>query len=119
MFFVNFWAVILTFGLALITGEGNSGAVYCWDNPSLIPYIQTAAVASALGQNFIFFTISNFNSLTLATITTTRKLLTFLFSVVLYDHSISSVQWIGVSLVFSGLIYELVGRGGDLKISYA
>jgi len=109
MFFVNFWAVVLTFFLALITGEGKSGAAYCQENPAVISYIQMAAFASAIGQNFIFFTLSNFNSLTLASITTARKLMTFGVSVSLFSHNIVAVEWFGVALVFSALTLKLLG----------
>jgi UDP-galactose transporter B1 len=118
MFFVNFWGGMLAFCLAVLTGEGNAGALYCKNHPDIIPYIQMTAILSAIGQNFIFFTISNFNSLTLATITTVRKLLTFVTSVIVFEHDIRSIQWVGVGLVFSGLIYELICRKGDIILAY-
>ena len=117
MFSVNFWAVILTFFLAVFSGEGNGGAIYVHNNPSVIKYLATAAITSALGQNFVFFTISNFNSLTLMTITTTRKLFTFILSVHLFGHRVFPLQWIGMGMVFSGLVYELVCFPSVLYIS--
>ena len=59
------------------------------------------------GQTFIFYTLKHFNSLVLATITTTRKFFTILASVFLFGHALISEQWIGVALVFLGLVLEL------------
>jgi UDP-galactose transporter B1 len=113
MFFVNLWAVVLTFILAIISGEGNSGVQFCQENPKVIPYIQVAAIASTLGQNFIFFTISNLDSLTLAAITTSRKLITIVLSVFIFGHKIAYIQWTGVALLFSGLFYEWISHGDE------
>ena len=118
MFFVNFWGCILSFVLAVITGQGNSGFYYCSENQIVLWYITLVAVASAIGQNFIFYMISNINTLTLSAVTTLRKLVTFVFSIVVFKHDLFSLQWLGVVLVFGGMIYELVGRGGDLKLQY-
>ena len=72
MFFLNFWGCILLFVLAVISGQGNEGVAYCTENPFVIWYIQIVAIASALGQNFVFYMISNVNTLTLSTVTTSR-----------------------------------------------
>lgn len=65
---------------------------------------------SALGQNFIFYTLHSFGSLVLATVTTTRKFFTVLASVVYFGHALSNQQWGGVALVTAGLGLELFGK---------
>lgn len=35
--------------------------------------------------------------------TVTRKMLSMIFSVVAFGHSLSSMQWLGVGLVFGGI----------------
>jgi len=52
---------------------------------------------------FIFHTLSKFGSLVLVTVTVTRKMLSMIFSVVAFGHSLSSMQWLGVGLVFGGI----------------
>jgi UDP-galactose transporter B1 len=61
------------------------------------------AACGAVGQVFIFSTLSNFSSLLLVTVTVTRKMLTMLLSVVWFGHKITSMQWVGVGLVFGGI----------------
>ncbi|CAN0555014.1 unnamed protein product, partial [Laminaria digitata] len=66
------------------------------------PFLQSAvfgfSLAASCGQNFIYFTISNFNPLVCTTITTTRKFFTIVFSVILFGHKISTEQWGYVTL---------------------
>jgi UDP-galactose transporter B1 len=107
MFHTNLWAVALLTVLISTTGQAQTGILYCMENKDIIKYILAASLTSAAGQNFIFYTISNFNSLVLATITTTRKFFTILVSVFSFGHILTNTQWAGVSLVFTGLTLEL------------
>ncbi len=51
-------------------------------------------------------TLSIFGSLLLVTVTVTRKMLTMIISVVWFGHSLTSMQWLGVGLVFGGVGIE-------------
>lgn len=110
MFFLNFWAVSLLIALCVATGQIQDGVAYCIANPAVVKFILIASLTSAAGQNFIFYTISNFNSLVLATITTTRKFFTILVSVFFFGHVLKTHQWYAVGLVFIGLTLELVEK---------
>jgi len=61
------------------------------------------AFCGAVGQVFIFYTLAKFGSLVLVTVTVTRKMLSMVFSVVAFGHSLSIMQMLGVGLVFSGI----------------
>mmetsp|Transcript_27601 Transcript_27601/g.36206 ORF Transcript_27601/g.36206 Transcript_27601/m.36206 type:complete len:372 (+) Transcript_27601:95-1210(+) len=110
MFFVNMWAVVILVVGCLVTGQLLSGASYVLDNPGIWNPIAVFSITSALGQNFIFFTVSQFDPLVCTTITTTRKFFTVLFSVVMFGHKLSRNHWIAVSLVFAGLTGEVYGK---------
>ncbi|ORX35042.1 UAA transporter family-domain-containing protein [Kockovaella imperatae] len=64
------------------------------------------ALLGGLGQLFIFETIQHFGSLTLVMITVTRKLFTMLLSVIIFNHSLTTGQWTGIAVVFSGIGLE-------------
>lgn len=64
------------------------------------------ALAGSVGQVSIFETLQRFGSLTLVSITVTRKLFTMLLSVVVYKHELSRAQWLGVVVVFAGIAIE-------------
>ena len=63
--------------------------------------------ASAMGQIFIFTTITTFGPLTCSIITTTRKFFTILGSVVLFGNTLLLRQWVGVVFVFVGLSFDV------------
>lgn len=75
-------------------------------HPPILLDIFSFALAGAIGQIFIFLTLSRHGSLILVTITVTRKLFTMLLSVVCFNHPLTKPQWLGVALVFSGIGLE-------------
>lgn len=66
------------------------------------------SACGAVGQVFIFHTLAHFSSLLLVTVTVTRKMLTMLMSVVLFGHTVTKMQWLGVGLVFGGIGAEAI-----------
>ncbi|KAG5652978.1 hypothetical protein H0H81_002876 [Sphagnurus paluster] len=72
------------------------------------------AATGALGQLFIFETLQHFGSLTLVTITLTRKLFTMLLSVVVYQHTLTPGQWLGAAVVFTGISVEAFVKRKDV-----
>jgi UDP-galactose transporter B1 len=65
-------------------------------------------VSGAVGQIFIFFTISLFNSYLLTVITTSRKLFSVVLSNFSFNHKFTSIQWLGAALVMVGTFTELI-----------
>ena len=88
----------------LATGEIWEALAFCSKHPEIVPEIITFGFASAVGQNFIFITVSEFGPLMCSIMTTTRKFFTILGSVVLFGNALNSRQWIGTAVVFTGLI---------------
>ncbi|KAJ7505473.1 UAA transporter [Mycena galericulata] len=78
-----------------------------------LPLLQFA-FTGALGQLFIFETLQHFGSLTLVTITLTRKVFTMLLSVVVYNHRLSPGQWLGAGVVFAGISVEAFVKRKDV-----
>ncbi|CAE6456090.1 unnamed protein product [Rhizoctonia solani] len=86
--------------------EWASAMDYIHTHPSsFVPLLQFA-FTGAVGQLFIFETLQHFGSLTLVTITLTRKLFTMILSVVVYNHKLTLGQWAGASIVFAGISIE-------------
>jgi len=61
---------------------------------------------SAIGQLFIFRGIQVLGSLTLNIVTTTRKFLTVMLSIILFNHTLNMKQWFCLILVFSGTMLD-------------
>ncbi|KJX98639.1 udp-glc gal endoplasmic reticulum nucleotide sugar transporter like protein [Zymoseptoria brevis] len=101
-------------GVAAVVGiSPGKGAGELWDaiafiqrHPAVGRDILMFGAAGALGQVFIFMTLSIFGSLVLVTVTVTRKMLTMILSVVYFGHALTAGQWVGVGLVFGGVGIE-------------
>lgn len=92
-----------------------AGAVaFIWSHPSIISPLAQFAFTGALGQLFIFETLQHFGSLTLVTITLTRKMFTMLLSVIVYRHELSLGQWLGAAVVFAGISVEAFVKRKDI-----
>jgi UDP-galactose transporter B1 len=79
---------------------------FCIAHPALLQDILIFGLCGALGQCFIYHTLSNYGSLVLVTVTVTRKMFSILLSVLYFGHRLKLAQWGSVALVFSGIIYE-------------
>ncbi|BCR84100.1 UDP-galactose transporter HUT1 [Aspergillus chevalieri] len=84
-------------------------------HPEALKNVLGFAACGAIGQLFIFYTLSRFSSLLLVTVTVTRKMLTMLLSVFWFGHSLSVGQWLGVGLVFGGVGAEAAVQRQEKK----
>ncbi|KAF9049545.1 UAA transporter [Hymenopellis radicata] len=128
MFWINVMCTSITTVLSLLplphipvihpsaggTSEMLEALSFIHAHPSIITPLVQFSITGALGQLFIFETLQHFGSLTLVTITLTRKLFTMLLSVVVYKHSLTSGQWIGAGIVFAGISVEAFVKRKDV-----
>ncbi|KAH9480578.1 UDP-galactose transporter-like protein 1 [Psilocybe cubensis] len=128
MFWINIFCTLLTSILSVLplpyipvihpSEDGQSELVgaltFISEHPSIIVPLAQFALTGALGQLFIFETLQHFGSLTLVTITLTRKLFTMLLSVVVYNHTLTMGQWLGAAVVFAGISVEAFVKRKDV-----
>lgn len=115
MFWTNLFMGLTAAVLALFLGELNTGLAFCFANPVIFNKILKFALCSAVGQSFIFYTISNFDPLVCTTVTTTRKVFSVLLSIFLNGHAMSAQGWFGLSLASGGILAELADKSGHKK----
>lgn len=108
MLSVNKWSSLYLGVAVLFTGEIFSFVSFCKRYPYVLWNMVLFSITSALGQNFIFTTVTAFGPLTTSVVTTTRKFFTILFSVLFLGNAITSRQWLAVVLVFTGLGLDAV-----------
>lgn len=48
-----------------------------------------------------------------AIITTIRKMITVMCSILLFNHSLASMQWVGIAVVFFGTLLEMREKFGS------
>ncbi|KAL7902350.1 UAA transporter [Trichoderma sp. SZMC 28014] len=87
-------------------GEMNAAIDFMTKYPAVWKDVLGFAACGALGQVFIFYTLSTFSSVLLVTVTVTRKMFTMILSVVAFGHRLTQMQLLGVGLVFGGIGVE-------------
>lgn len=108
MFYMNLFASL--FMIAWLSNPFNpeltDALAFTSKYPAVLLDIFMFCICSALGQKFIYYTIEQFGSLSLVTITVTRKLFTMLISLFYFNHKLTVPQWMCVALVFVALGIE-------------
>ncbi|KAJ4833480.1 UDP-galactose/UDP-glucose transporter 3 [Turnera subulata] len=106
---MNLWGTIynLVYMFGYPQGMGYEAVQFCKLHPEAAWDILMYCLCGAVGQNFIFLTISRFGSLANTTITTTRKFVSIVVSSLLSGNPLSPKQWGCVVMVFSGLSYQI------------
>lgn len=69
-------------------------------HPAVLQQMGIFAATMAMGNVFIFKLQHDFGALTVTKITTIRKLVSVLFSVLWFGHNMAAAQWVGVLVVF-------------------
>ncbi|PHH79544.1 hypothetical protein CDD82_2318 [Ophiocordyceps australis] len=87
-------------------GELSAALAFMVRHPAVWKDVMGFAACGAVGQVFIFYTLSTFSSVLLVTVNVTRKMFTMILSVVAFGHRLSHMQWLGVGLVFGGIGVE-------------
>merc|ERR1712178_436979 len=88
-------------------GEFTPGCEFLKNNPDIFIAIVKFAVCSAVGQAFIFYTISAFDPLVCTTVTTTRKVFSVLLSIFTKGHQLNGQGWGGISAACVGILGQL------------
>jgi UDP-galactose transporter B1 len=106
MFYMNAFGSMLSASYLLLhpyNDELQQAINFFQDHPAVIRDVLLFGFCGAVGQCFIFYTLQQYGSLRLVTVTVTRKLFTMLLSVFWFNHTLNTGQWSGVGLVFFGM----------------
>ena len=104
----NFYAFVFVLAYSAVTGEVSQQLRFCYRHPAVIVDLLLVSVLQVVGQISIYYVVGNFKQHMFPLISTTRKVLTILLSIFIYDHKIVPLQWVAILLIFGGLIYEVV-----------
>ncbi|KAG5681025.1 hypothetical protein PVAND_010491 [Polypedilum vanderplanki] len=112
MMSINKWSSIFLTALVFVTGEWRDFITFTTSHPEIFKDLILLASLNAFGQFFIFMMISSFGSFSCSIVTTVRKFFAVLFSLMVYDNSLSRQQWCGTILVFTGLFVDILFKQG-------
>jgi drug/metabolite transporter (DMT)-like permease len=106
---------LISLTYAIVSGDLGRFITFIGQYPSIINPIIVLSCLGVLGQFFIFyciryriiFIISKFSPRVLSIVTTTRKFFTVLVSIFIFGHVVSPLQWGAITLVATGVSWEL------------
>ncbi|SSD58461.1 uncharacterized protein SCODWIG_00222 [Saccharomycodes ludwigii] len=78
------------------------------DSPDILKLLLIYSICGALGQVFIFYSLQSFGSIILIMVTVTRKMISMILSIVVYEHKLNGPQIAGIGIVFCGISYEAI-----------
>jgi solute carrier family 35 (UDP-galactose transporter), member B1 len=104
MLYINFWSVWIILSALVVRSQLAAPILFLIKYPSALMLLLGLNVSMACGQIFIYALISSFDPLVCSLTTTTRKFFSILASVVIYRIPVTTMQWVGVALVFAGLL---------------
>merc|ERR1712176_1178508 len=106
-FLTNFYMALTAVVFTFVLGELEPGLNFLRKNPEILSNVIQFAACSAVGQAFIFFTISSFDPLVCTTVTTTRKVFSVLYSIFAKGHQLNAQGWTGIAMACGGILGEL------------
>lgn len=104
---VNLFSCLLTASSILQQGTLFTSLVFMSQFPSFTFDCVILSCCSAVGQLFIYYTISEFGAVTFIIIMTLRQLVAIIISCVTYNHPITAAGVIGVMVVFSAMFLKI------------
>lgn len=107
MFGVNLFSCIFTIGSLLFRGALFSSLVFLVSHAEFALHAFIISVCSAIGQLFIFHTISMFGPIVFTLIMTTRQAVSILLSCLVYGHLLTPQAMVGVLVVFLALFMRV------------
>lgn len=101
----NFFGFLFVLIFSILKGEADNQLRFCMRHPTVIIDILALGLLQVLGQVAIYYVVANFKQHMFPLISTTRKVLTVLLSILVYRHKVNGTQWLAILLVFGGLTY--------------
>ena len=112
MYNIQLGKTILAFLGLLIFNEMHLFIKMCGEMGFLLVAL---GLSGALGQIFIFVTISKFGALTCSIIGLARKVTTLVASIYIYGHHLNSTQWFGLFVCVGSMVMNFMNKKGGKK----
>lgn len=108
MYFANGWSSCILITVMAATGEFRFFFDFCLKHPTAAWHVALAVAVGIGGQVCISLMVANFGSLPLSLVTTTRKFVTVLISVITFGNELSIRQWIATVTIFAALLLDSI-----------
>merc|ERR1711920_645347 len=105
----NLYELGMAIVLCMAGGELQGALTFIAKHPDIMPNLLYFGSTMSVGSLFIYTLQANYGALTVTLTTTLRKLISVVFSVLWFGHTLQPIQWLATFVVFfSGPIAKRV-----------
>lgn len=108
MLYLSVFSSLISLAISTFSREFFAATAFILEHPSVLIDLTCISLLNITGQTFIYSMLEKHGGLALAVSAVPRKILSLIFSVVIFKHRLNIHQHIGLLLVFAGLGVELV-----------
>jgi adenosine 3'-phospho 5'-phosphosulfate transporter B2 len=106
MLYINLGSCVISSGTLLASGRISAAVGFALTYPAFAMDAMSLSAAAVAGQWFIYSQVKEFGALVFAATMNVRQIVSILISYAKYGHSITTMQILGLLLVFLGLLYK-------------
>ena len=107
MNYMSLWQLVLSCIFFSFSFE-KKGVIFLMENHIIIYMIILYSSIDSIGQFLIYRILVNYGTYMIAFVTTIRKFVTIVLSIILFHHILSTVKWFGLVMVFVGAIIYII-----------
>uniref|UniRef100_H2Z5A4 Adenosine 3'-phospho 5'-phosphosulfate transporter 1 n=1 Tax=Ciona savignyi TaxID=51511 RepID=H2Z5A4_CIOSA len=119
MFGVNLFSCIFTSCSLLEQGGFVEASQFMFRHWDFAVHSVVLSLCSAVGQLFIFYTISEFGAVIFTVIMTVRQAIAILLSCIIYGHPVTLMGLVGIFVVFLALFLRIYARSRKAALKQA
>jgi adenosine 3'-phospho 5'-phosphosulfate transporter B2 len=106
MLYVNLGSAVISSGTLIASGRLNNAVGFATAHPAFVSDAGMLSAAAVAGQWFIYSQVKEFGALVFAATMNVRQVVSILISYAKYGHSITTLQVVGLVIVFAALFYK-------------
>lgn len=106
MLLTNLYSSAYTFVSLVFQGELGETFAFLSEHSDITFHVLLLSMTSAIGQIFIFVTIQEFGALVFSLMMTTRQIISILLSSIVFNHSLSILNYFGIFAIFFALFLQ-------------
>jgi len=106
MMYINGLSASVSMITLVMTGEIAPALAFCMKHPAFLGDSAVLSVSAVTGQFFIYSQVKEFGALAFAATMNVRQMVSTIVSYMRYHNPITSLQIIGLTIVFGALLYK-------------
>ena len=107
MLIMNAFSVVFSFITLVHQEELQSALLFVYTHKMMAFHLSIFCVCSTVGQLFIFYTVKSFGAVMFSIIMSARILFSTLLSCFVYNHPVTELGFVGITIVFGAIGYRI------------